>query len=55
MTGLELQSRMETRGRDHINALNDSIGKVRREQFIATLKEIIATLPDATSEVLFDL
>jgi DNA-binding MarR family transcriptional regulator len=47
--GHALQDRMEARGREHLAALNDAIGAERRQEFIATLKEIITHLPDAAA------
>ena len=45
--GRVLQARMEAKGRDHLAALNATIGTERREAFIATLKQIIEALPAA--------
>lgn len=45
--GRALQQRMESKGREHLAALNATIGNERRAEFIATLKEIIATLPQS--------
>lgn len=47
--GRALQQRMEIKGRDHLAALNASIGTERREAFIVTLKQIIASLPKEIS------
>ncbi|APE43525.1 hypothetical protein BOO69_08960 [Sulfitobacter alexandrii] len=47
--GYALQRRMEARGREHLAALNATIGSDRREAFIETLREIVERLPEAGS------
>lgn len=42
--GYALQRRMESKGRDHLAALNATIGSDRHAEFVSTLKEIIETL-----------
>lgn len=46
--GYALQKRMEVKGLEHLTVLNDTIGTERREAFIAILKAIIQSLPDAS-------